>query len=146
MENAKERIDDDEWDALSTAEWVHEMCERGEQEEVDEELRQQLRDELNNGPVDVMMEDCDTIAVRTDSFVGSHTVHPPDGRGDVSVSEEGDYEHLESDYPVYEVRGPYDEMQEAAVEYHHGEHPGAAALTVGERNPGLGRRGRHGRL
>jgi hypothetical protein len=133
-----DRIQTDWKTVMPFDEVVHELCDRGEYEEVEDMLRDRLYDELRDSGVDCYMDDYDTAVVETSSFVGSHRVKVDSCDSGVHVSEEGKYVHVETDCEVVGVVGPIDELQEVAHEHHHGDHPGEAALTVGERNPGLG--------
>lgn len=132
-----EQIDIGEFPGRSFSETIHELEQQGREEEADDLVRDRFQDEFANSEYDVTMEDYDTVLVEMPSFTGYHTVSF--NRGAAHAFEMGMYCYDGTDYE-FEAAGPMGEIRDVVSEHHNTEHPGEAALTVGERNPQLGGR------
>lgn len=129
-------------DVLSTqgiSVWIEQQCKNGNESVIDSHMHDELLEEAHHDETDVFMDDHETVVVDTPSFTGSHAVDVD--RDGVHVTEVGFYVHDDTDWEM-EVSCPIDpyRLKDTAREHNDGEPAGAAALTVGERNPSMGRR------
>lgn len=127
----------DENDILPTAAWVDKQVARGNEDEVDEQMREELLVEAQTFDTDVFMDDHETVVVSTESFTGSHVVSTD--RDGVHVTEVGFYVHDDTEWEM-DVSCPIDvyRLEEEARKANDTPSRDHASLTVGERNPSLG--------
>jgi hypothetical protein len=101
------------------------------------ETEQLIHDECIAEGYTVVDVDYDTVTVDSDHFKGYHSISI-DCHGEPRPSEIGTYYLKETDFEVETCAVGIGVLEDEVREHHDSEPSGAAALTVGERNPQLG--------